>query len=136
MRTMIKNHKVIGIVGSRRRNTPQDKLALLEEFKKIYENGDKICSGGCKQGGDRFAEEIAKTLGLTEENGGLIIHRPRKVPKGSPYWVHVEAFHDRNSLIAEECDILLAVVADDRKGGADNTVTKAKKFKREVILVQ
>ena len=52
---------IIGIVGSRRRNSQEDKklieeklINLLESFKDVT-----ICSGGCKKGGDRFAEELA-----------------------------------------------------------------------------
>jgi len=61
--------KNIGIIGSRRRNTDEDYKCVYNEFRKWYNDGDKIISGGCKKGGDRFAEIIAAKLGLTEENG-------------------------------------------------------------------
>ncbi len=135
MRDIIKPYKVIGIVGSRRRNTDTDLKQLLTAFLEIYKPGDKIVSGGCTQGGDKFAELIAEKLNLTEENGFLIIHRPKTVPKGSQYSDYVNANYTRNTLIAEDCDILLALVARDRTGGTENTIKTATKLGREIILL-
>lgn len=49
----------VGIIGSRRRNTHQDKLtveaALIPHIKKCC----KLVSGGCPKGADSFAEEFA-----------------------------------------------------------------------------
>lgn len=130
--------KKIGIVGSRRRNSPPDKQLVLDAFQKIYdeENGDAcIVSGGCPEGADKFAEEIAEQFGMTKKNGRLIIHKPNKPPKGSPYYMFVKAFHARNTLIAEDADILIAVVAENRKGGTENTIETAEKLEKEVRLI-
>jgi len=135
MRDIIKDYKVIGIVGSRRRDEAIDLELLIKAFFEIYVPGDKIISGGCKQGGDKFAEWIAAKLNLTEENGGLIIHRPKELPKGSQYLDYVNANYARNTLIAEDCDVLLALVARDRKGGTENTIKTATKLGREIILL-
>ena len=51
--------KYIGIVGSRRRNSPEDFLVVQEAFCQIYEEGDVIVSGGCPKGGDSFAITLA-----------------------------------------------------------------------------
>jgi len=115
--------KTIGIIGSRRRDTPVDKLLLKEVFDKHYEPGDRIVSGGCPQGGDRFAEEIARDLGLT-----IIIHYPNW--SGGRF-----AGLARNTLIAEDGDMLLALVAPDRKGGAEDTITKATRLGKIVIPI-
>jgi len=124
--------KIIGIIGSRRRNTDDDHALIWEAFRQIYEDGDKICSGGCPKGGDRFAEIIAQKIGLTERNGGLIIHRPKSVPSGSPRWTYAKVNYDRNTLIAKDSDIIIACVASDRKGGTEDTI---KKSKGKIILV-
>ena len=50
--------KVIGIVGTRSRESIRDFLACKEKFFEIYEDGDRIVSGGCPQGGNKFAEAI------------------------------------------------------------------------------
>lgn len=44
--------KTIGIIGSRRRYSPNDLLKAQEAFCQIYEEGDKVCSGMCSKGGE------------------------------------------------------------------------------------
>ncbi len=127
--------KIIGIVGSRRRDSKEDFELCKKVFFEIYEDGDKIVSGGCKQGGDRFAEIIAKELGLTIENKMLIIHYPEEIPKGSPRWAYAKVNYARNTLIAEDADILEAVVAPNRKGGTEDTIAKALMRDTEIVLV-
>jgi hypothetical protein len=116
--------KIIGIIGSRRRDTDEDYRQVYNEFKKWYDEGDKICSGGCPKGGDRFAEVIARKLGLTKENGGLIIHYPKKPPQGSPRWAWAKANFERNTLVANDSDVIIACVAPDRTGGTEDTIKK------------
>ena len=57
--------KKIIIIGTRKRDTDEDFQVVWESFRKYYEDGDIIVSGGCKLGGDRFAEVIASRMGLT-----------------------------------------------------------------------
>lgn len=119
--------KIIGIVGSRRRNSHEDKeklIAALDNYVKDIGVSYKIVSGGCPIGADRFAEEIAKARGLT-----ITIHYPDWTSLGK-----VAGFA-RNTKIAEDCDVLIAVVASDRKGGTEDTVTKALKLGKKVICV-
>lgn len=127
--------KKIGIIGSRRRDDREDKLAIWNEFKKWYEKGDIIVSGGCPKGGDRFAEEFAVILGLTEENGRLIIHRPKPIPKGSSKYDYMKAFYERNTLVAKDADVLIACVSPDRKGGTEDTIKKFLKFGKDPIFL-
>ena len=117
--------KKIGIVGSRRRGDHSDFFLLKEKFKEIYEEGDTLVSGGCPKGGDAFAEELAKEGGLT-----ITIHYPN--------W---NAFHRgagfvRNTKIAEDCDVLMALVASDRKGGTEDTIEKATKLGKKIIVIE
>jgi hypothetical protein len=121
----IPDPKIIGVVGTRRRDTDADFRLCLAAFEKIYRYGDRVVSGGCEQGGDRFAEAIAKAKGLT-----ITIHYPD--------WngVHGKfAGFARNTLIAQDADILIAVVAEDRAGGTEDSIAKALRLKKKVILV-
>jgi len=117
--------KTIGIIGARRRDAQCDFEACMAAFVKVYEPGDKIVSGGCPKGGDRFANKIAKMLGLT-----IIIHYPNWDVHGR------SAGFVRNTLIAEDADILIAVVAFDRKGGTEDTIKKAKALGKKVVIVE
>jgi hypothetical protein len=123
--------KIIGIIGSRRRNNNDDYKQVYNEFKKWYDQDDKICSGGCPKGGDRFAEIIAKKLNIP-----IIIHYPKKPPQGSPKWAWAKANYERNTLIARDSDILIACVSPDRKGGTEDTIKKFKKLKGEEGIVK
>lgn len=118
-----KDYKIIGIVGSRRRNSANDLVLCCIELDKIFNDGDWIVSGGCPLGGDSFAEHIAKARGMS-----IIIHYPNKQRDGIP-----DCYFARNTLIARDCDVLIALVAEDRKGGTEDTVKKALKLGKLVI---
>lgn len=116
---------VIGIVGSRRRNTDADYTAVLEAFKKLYTLGDEIVSGGCPQGADRFAEVIAKKLQVPIK---IYYAEWDRLGKGAGFV--------RNTDIAADADKLIACVAEDRTGGTEDTIKKFVKMrKEEAILV-
>lgn len=114
----------IGIVGSRRRNDKEDFFKLYKVFKEVYSNGDIIISGGCPKGGDRFAKIIAQKKSIE-----IKIYYPdwKRYGKG--------AGHIRNTDIAKNSDIILAVVSKDRKGGTEDTIKKAQKFGKEIRLI-
>jgi len=117
---------IIGIVGSRRRNTKEDYQKVEEAFLKIYKDGDAICSGGCSKGGDKFAEQIAMKFKV-----------PIKIfPARWDLYGRVAGFK-RNTTIAETSDKIIACVADDRTGGTEDTIKKFKRIKpdSELILV-
>ena len=126
--------KKIIIIGSRRRNSSDDMIQVWYEFRKWYEDGDIIVSGGCPKGGDRFAEIIAEKMGLTEENGKLIIHLPKKPPRNSPKYIWAKAMYERNTVVANEAEpdtIVIACCSCDRTGGTEDTI---KKIQRRKIL--
>lgn len=105
--------KIIGIIGTRRRDSSGAFKIVQEEFFLHYEEGDWICSGGCPKGADRFAEVIAKQNGIP-----IIIFYPDYKKKGryAPF--------ERNTFIADKSDILIACVSEDRKGGTEDTIQK------------
>jgi len=105
--------KWIGIVGSRRRNTQADFLAVQAKFLELYEDGDRIVSGGCKQGGDKFAEMLAVKYEVP-----IMIHYARWKKYGK------RAGFVRNGDIAKQAYILIACVAPARTGGTEDTIEK------------
>lgn len=106
----------LGIVGSRRRARLEDLQILRERVKQLQPS--MIISGGCPTGADAFAEQIAKELGIP-----ITIYYP-KLMGGRSYPPHIvrEAMFARNQLIALEAEALIALVAEDRKGGTENTI--------------
>jgi hypothetical protein len=110
---------IVGIIGSRRRNTEQDKTLIEKELLKLLDKNKDItiCSGGCPTGGDLFAEQLASKYYLKKK---IYIAE----------WHHYgqAAGFIRNTYIAEDSDILIACVAEDRRGGTEDTIKKFKKF--------
>lgn len=105
--------KTIGIIGTRSRDSKEDLIDVEVEFIKHYKKGDRICSGLCQKGGDRFA---------------VILSQKYFTPT---LWFPAEwdrfgkaAGFIRNTDIARESDILIACISDDRKGGTEDTIRK------------
>ena len=124
--------KVIGIIGTRRRDTPSVRRLIEDQLWKVYEKGDIICSGGCPQGGDKFAESIAKSEGIP-----ILIYYPnyKKFKQSAPMI--------RNTDIAENSDIIIACVMHPedgvvkvllrKEGGTEDTLRKFIKLKEQNI---
>jgi hypothetical protein len=116
--------KWIGVIGPRNRNSDDDFYKLERAFFEIYEYGDRIVSGGCPEGGDRFAERIYKKHQIP------ILILPAEWDKRGK-----AAGFIRNSDIAAECNILLALEPHPNTGGTWDTVGKARGLGKDVILV-
>jgi len=116
--------KTIGIIGSRRRDTAEDLRYCRDIFLRHFVDGDEIVSGGCPKGGDRFAEVIAKSLQIPIK---IYYAEWERLGRGAGF--------DRNTLIARDSDLILAVVAPDRTGGTEDTIRKAIKMNKTVILI-
>jgi len=117
----------VGIVGSRRRNKQEDKQLLLDKVIACglkFDEDLEIISGGCWCGADKFAEEISKQYGYD-----MIIRRPKYRKYGR------KATFVRNDLIAKESEILIACVAEDRRGGTEDTIKKFKRHHPDNILI-
>lgn len=117
--------KCIGIVGSRRRCSVSDYQQLVAAFNSIYKEGDTVVSGGCQTGGDAFAEKLARCKGLT-----ITIHFPKWKALGK------KAGFVRNRKIATDCSCLVALVAEDRKGGTEHTIRRAKELGKPVTIIE
>ena len=116
--------KVIGIVGTRRRDSEKDFQKVRAAFLKVYKWGDTICSGLCPKGADRFAVILAKR------------YRTKKLwfpPDWEKYGS--SAGFIRNTDIAKRSYILIACVAEDRKGGTEDTIKKFTKFHGSANLI-
>jgi predicted Rossmann fold nucleotide-binding protein DprA/Smf involved in DNA uptake len=111
------------IVGSRKWC---DQSAVYNCVKSLP-NGSVVVSGGCV-GVDTWAEDAAIKLGIK-----TIIFKP-DLSNCKMRHEFTKAYHARNKLIAQECDILLAFVSHDRKGGTENTIKHTEKLNKKIIL--
>ena len=118
----------IAIVGSRQRDEFNYEVANIRKalFDVMHEHGLEkkdvtIISGGCKKGADRFAEYVAYDNGfkITIYHADWDTHGKAAGPI-------------RNSMIVEDCDMVIALMAIGSKGTLD-TVKKAKAAGKKVI---
>ncbi len=111
----------IGVVGSRKRDSNDDfilvRSVILVYMKVFGTENITIVSGGCPKGGDKFAEIIAEDCGIK-----TIIYCANWEKHGKA------AGFIRNTFIARDSDVLIAVVAEDRKGGTEHTIKEFQKF--------
>ena len=119
--------KVIGVIGTRSRNTLEDYIKVQKKFLEYYKPGDSICSGLCPKGGDKFAVLIAANLKLSKEKRLWFPANWKKFGRAAGFI--------RNTDIAENSDILIACVSKDRTGGTEDTIKKFLKEKDENSLI-
>jgi hypothetical protein len=131
------NKITIGIIGARSRDDMSDLKMLVDRIEPIlnmYSNQGytiEFVSGGCTRGGDRFAEILA-----SEYNIPIKIHYPDlEATQANDRYAYATACYARNTLIARDADILIAVVAEDRKGGTEDTIKKFKKIHPKGLVV-
>lgn len=114
----------IGIVGSRRRNTPEDKELIKRYVISqshmiiIPENRTEYVSGGCKQGADKFIKEICEELYYNIKE--FLPQFPKD--KELTYYEKCDVYYARNKQIADYVDKLVVLRAPDHKGGTENTI--------------
>jgi len=120
--------KIIGIVGTRSRDTEEDFKLVENAFLKVYQEGDIICSGMCSKGGDRFAVILAEKY---KTNTIWFPPDYEKYGKKAPFI--------RNTDIAENSDFLIACVSPDRGltagRGTEDTIRKYLKRNGKNLIV-
>lgn len=123
---------IVGIIGSRRRNTEEDKKKLISELARLERKTrrfiKKIVTGDCDEGGDKFAREIADTFGYELEVKHIIDpdtgeEMDFKNHRWFNYFRMCNIFYTRDKeIVKEPLDYLIALVAPDRTGGTGYTI--------------
>jgi len=121
----------IAVVGSRRRNTSEDRLqvyAILHAQHELWGSNLVVVSGGCPKGADKFAADWAKA------NSVPLVEFPAVITGNAPY-LHAAAYYARNAVVASFCDRMYAQVAADRKGGTEDACRHARVLGKAVYLI-
>lgn len=112
------------IIGARSRTDRQ----TVEDFVTSLFQNDIVISGGAA-GPDTWAIEAARRRGLqTREFLPDLSNCQQR-------WQYTQAYYDRNQQIAKACDVLVAFVALNRKGGTENTIQYAQKLNKPIIII-
>ena len=118
---------ILSIVGTRRRHNSFVKKLIRSIIEDICPT--KIVSGGCPKGADLFAKELAIEMNIEYQEF------PPDIKENMNYYDRVKEYYARNKQIAENCDKLLAVVSENRKGGTENTIKHFLKDNSEENLI-
>jgi len=130
----------VAIVGSRDYQNIRKIKDTLFQLKQKF--GDKliIISGGAKYGADKFARKYALEFGMRYREFNPA-HTTKNLYSAmsddyyeKPY--HVSQFHHRNMLIARDCDVMMAFIANGAdSGGSMSAIKRAKKLNKKVTII-
>ena len=120
-------------------NTRKIKDTLFQ-LKQKFGNELIIISGGAKDGADKFARKYALEFGIKYKEFNPA-HTTKNLYSAmsetyyeKPY--HVSQFHHRNMLIARDCDVMMAFIANGAdSGGSMSAIKRAKKLNKKVTII-
>jgi predicted Rossmann fold nucleotide-binding protein DprA/Smf involved in DNA uptake len=135
-----KTQMILAIVGSRKYKN-RDRIEKVVNFYIKNYGEITIVSGGCPDGGDFLAKDIALSLKIKYHEFPPIHfkHNEYCVSSEDQYdkSYHVSNFFNRNTQIAKHCDHLIAfVIKNVKSNGTMDTVTKARKFGKKVTVFE
>ena len=130
----------VAIIGSREYENARKIKDTLTELKKRFSDKLIIISGGAKFGADKFARKYALEFGLRyrEFNPAHTVKNLYSAMSDDYYEkpYHVSQFHHRNMLIARDCDVMMAFIANgDTSNGSISAIKQAKKLKKPVTII-
>ena len=130
----------VAMIGSREyENTRKIKDALFK-LKQKFGDALIVISGGAQYGADKFVRKFALEFGIKykEFNPAHTTKNLYSAMSDNYYnkTYHVSQFHHRKMLIARDCDVMMAFIAngDDRKGSL-SAIKNAKKLKKPVTII-
>jgi predicted Rossmann fold nucleotide-binding protein DprA/Smf involved in DNA uptake len=122
----------LAVVGSRRRTDREHvETTILRVVAELAGSGAVvIVSGGCR-GVDTWAAELARRRGWVLEE-----HLPdlAGLDTAAPRWRFAQRYHARNAEIAAACEVMLAFVAPDRRGGTEDAIRCAEALGKRVMV--
>lgn len=87
-----------------------------------------VVSGGCRTGADNFAKVLSHQLDIVYvEHAAIILPTMTHLQK-------VQEYYRRNHVIARDSDAMLALVADDRRGGTEHAIRCMLGLRKPVTL--
>lgn len=111
----------VGVVGSRRRTDREAVEAYIAELPP-----DTVVVTGGAQSPDQWAEEAARARGLA-----VVVHKP-DLDGAATRWQMADRYYARNQAIVDNWDLIVAFVAQDRTGGTEGTIRRAKRARKPV----
>ena len=125
----------LGVVGSRERCSKEDYKMIEDRILSFYDTHERnliLVSGGCPNGGDKFARDIAYIYGIPI----LIFYPDKQNPPdtGNPKRDYAILAYSRNTEIAKRSTVLIALTSPNSRG-TNHTVSEFEKYRRGQELI-
>ena len=130
----------VAIIGSRGYENVRKIKDTLFQLKQKFGDDLIIISGGAKNGADSYARKYSLEFGIRyrEFNPAHTIKNLYSAMSTTYYEkpYHVSQFHHRNMLIARDCDVMMAFIANGVSAdGSMSAVKQAKKLNKPVTII-
>ena len=130
----------VAIIGSREYENQRKIKEALTMWKKKCGDDLIIISGGAQYGADKFARKYALEFGIKykEFNPAHTVKNLYSAMSETYYEkpYHVSQFHHRNMLIAKDCDVMMAFIANGASSnGSMSAIKKATKLNKPVTII-
>ena len=130
----------IALIGSRDYANIRRIKDTLFQLKQKFGTDLVVISGGAKYGADKYARKYALEFGIQYKEFNPA-HTTKNLYSAmsddyyeKPY--HVSQFHHRNMLIARDCDVMMAFIANGAdSGGSMSAIKRAKKLNKKVTII-
>jgi len=128
----------VGIIGSRTYQNKRKIREMIFKLKQEFKDTLEIVSGGCQDGADKFAKKYALELDCkyiefnpahTQRNLYSALHDAYYGKEYAAKW-----FFQRNKMLAEYVDYLIAF-EDDNSKGTEYTCKAARKRGKKVVVM-
>ena len=131
----------VAVIGSRDYQNIRKIKDTLFQLKQKFGNKLIVISGGAKHGTDKYARKYALEFGIKykEFNPAHTIKNLYSAMSETYYEkpYHVSQFHHRNMLIAKDCNVMMAFIADgDDANGSMSAIKQAKKLDKPVTIMR
>ncbi len=130
----------VAIIGSRDYQNIRKLKDTLFNLKQKFGDSLIIISGGAQYGADKFARKYSLEFGIQykEFNPAHTVKNLYSAMSDNyynkPY--HVSQFHHRNMLIARDCNVMMAFIANgDSSNGSISAIKNAKKLNKPVTII-
>ena len=130
----------VALIGSRDYANVRRIKDTLFQLKQRFADDLIVISGGAKYGADKYARKYALEFGIRYKEFNPA-HTTKNLYSAmsedyyeKPY--HVSQFHHRNMLIARDCDVMMAFIANGAdSGGSMSAIKRAKKLNKKVTII-
>lgn len=129
----------IAIIGSRTYEHKRKIRDMIFQLKQKFGDALEIVSGGAKDGADKYARKFAIELGVSYKEFNPA-HTVKNLYSAMPDEFYEQPYHvtqlfQRNGLICQYADKIIAFRSEGKSSGTDHAISMAIKYNKPYIIV-